>query len=387
MKKLIAFTLVAALVSLPLVAESYTYHSLVPKTAKSMAMGGVFSSVPTAEFSFFGNPADFASQDATLIFPSIDVWGYVRPTTTNIQNVINASSNTSDLITTAFGLMAENGGTGLGASAGTGFAGKGFGLGAFITTDEGVDGENPAVASVSSETEATAVIGLGFPIDLGILHLQVGGDLRPFYRVSVCGDNMSDISLASILAAYSSGQDIASSIYTYSVLGAALDVGATAGMGPFTFGMSVRDIAPSYTITKTTATSFFDQLSAGSLPTGSSSGTASYLPDIAAGVSFDPKWNLVNPALYCELKDPISVFSASGASLGSALNLLHVGADVTLLKFISVRGGLNRGWASLGAGVRLLFVEANVAVFSEELGSLPGDKPRSGFTAQAAIRF
>jgi hypothetical protein len=132
---------------------------------------------------------------------------------------------------------------------------------------------------------------------------------------------------------------------------------------------------------------FANSLSSGSVPKGSSAGYAAFYPNIAAGVSFDPNWKILNPALYLELEDPIGVFSDPDANFGSVLNLFHVGADVSLLKILSVRGGLSRGWASLGAGVHLLFIEANAAVFTEELGALPGDKPRSGFTVEAAIRF
>ena len=73
--------------------------------------------------------------------------------------------------------------------------------------------------------------------------------------------------------------------------------------------------------------------------------------------------------------------------IGSALDLLHAGAEVRLLSFITLRGGINRGWLSAGAGVRLIFIDLNFAVFTEELGALPGDDPRSGVALQAAIRF
>jgi hypothetical protein len=382
----LAAALAVASASMSLAAEQTVYSSLVPKTAKSMAMGGVFSAVPTAEFSFFGNPAAFASKKLSFAIPSINVWGYLRPTVDNIQSVVDATSDTNALLTTVMGLVAENGGTGFGASIGSGFAGKGFALGLFTTTDETVNGANAAVASVGSATEATAIVGFGFPINLGDLRFQVGGDLRPFYRVDFLGADKTEISLASVLASMDGG-NATDSLYAYSVAGVAADIGATLALGSLTFGMSVRDIAPQYSIAKASLTEFANRLSSGSLPKGSSAGTALFYPNISAGVAFDPKWKILNPALYLELEDPIGVFSDPDANFGSVLNLFHVGADVTLFKILSVRGGLSRGWASLGAGVDLLFLEANAAVFTEELGALPGDKPRSGFTVEAAVRF
>jgi hypothetical protein len=37
--------------------------------------------------------------------------------------------------------------------------------------------------------------------------------------------------------------------------------------------------------------------------------------------------------------------------------------------------------------LKLLFLDIDAAVFTEELGALPGDNPRSGLALQAAIRF
>jgi len=69
------------------------------------------------------------------------------------------------------------------------------------------------------------------------------------------------------------------------------------------------------------------------------------------------------------------------------LNLTHMGAEVQFLRILSLRAGLNRGWVSVGCGLDLLFLDLDAAVFTEELGELPGDLPRSGFSFSAAIRF
>jgi hypothetical protein len=366
----------------PLVADSIVYSSLVPKTAKSMAMGGVFSSVPTAEFSFFGNPAAFASNDATFFFPSIDMWGYVRPTVSNITALANSASDRNSLLSTAFGLMAQNGGTGAGLSAGLGYAGKGFALGFFATSDEAAYGTSAVSATLDSESELTGIVGLGFPIDLGFMHLSIGGDFRPFYRVDCY--QADGQTLANLVTA----GDPWSSLYAASFFGAAVDLGATLEFGSFTVGLSVRDIAPSYNISYSTLSELQNSLASGNLPSSSgSANTAVFLPDISAGLSWKPKiCNLVEPAFYLELKDPVTVFQ-NYDGIGSALNLVHAGAEVRLLKFIYLRGGINRGWFSAGGGIKLLCFEVNAAVFTEELGALAGDDPRSGFAVEAAIRF
>ncbi|GAB6276304.1 MAG: hypothetical protein SAMD01599839_08440 [Rectinema sp.] len=92
------------------------------------------------------------------------------------------------------------------------------------------------------------------------------------------------------------------------------------------------------------------------------------------------------PSLYAEVDDPISLFSSTDI-MTDVFNSLHAGAQLRLLRFISVRGGLNKGWYSVGAGLDLSFVEIDAAIFTEELGLSPGDKGRSGLSVQAAIRF
>lgn len=380
MKKLLMFVITAVFFASPLLAQaSYIYSSLVPKTAKSMAMGGVFSSVPTAEFSFFGNPAAFAAETATFFLPSVNAWGYMRPTIDNIEALASAAGDNSALRTKAFGLMAENGGTGGGFSVGGGYAGKGLGLGIFATTDAGIYGSSPASATISSETEFTGIVGLGFPLDLGFMRLSVGGDLRPFYRVSLYDPSGHDIAVADLL----DGTDTGDNLLAASFFGAAVDLGATVELGAFTVGLSIRDIAPNYNITWTT----LNALVSGNSSSSASGDKAVFLPDISAGLSWKPQISsLIEPALYLELKDPVAVFR-NYDGIGSALNLFHAGAEVRLLKFIYLRGGLNRGWFSVGGGIRLLCFDMNAAIFTEELGALAGDDPRSGFAVEAAIRF
>ena len=64
-----------------------------------------------------------------------------------------------------------------------------------------------------------------------------------------------------------------------------------------------------------------------------------------------------------------------------------MGAEVKFLSFLSLRAGLNKGWASAGFGLDLLFLEIDGAAFTEELGSHPGDSGRSGIALTAAMHF
>jgi hypothetical protein len=381
MKRILTLAIASLAIASAAFAENVSYSTLVPKTAKSMAMGGVFTAVPTTEFSFFGNPAAFATEKAGLIVPTLDAWAYIRPTGGNLGELSAAQGG--DFLAKVFGLMAQNGGSGGGASAGIGYAGRGLGLGVFFTSDDYIEGTSPAAAVIHSDTQAMAVMGMGIPVHLGALELSIGGDLRPFYRIRLVDSAGQAPALADLLANGSGG------LYSDAFFGAAMDLGASLKLGDFNVGLSIRDIAPSFPIATGTLAELQSSLSSGSLPeTSSAVNNAVLTPALSAGLSWTPRPlpGRIDPALYIELQDPVNVIKQWNG-IGSALNLLHTGAEVTFFKVATLRGGINRGWLSAGAGVKLFFLDLNAAVFTEELGPLPGDHPRSGLSLQAAIRL
>jgi hypothetical protein len=382
MKRLITLLVLLALIGATISAEGTVYPTLTPKNAKSMGMGGVFSSVMTSEFSFFGNPAAFANKKGSFTLLSADTWAYVKPTSANIDTLMAVASGEMSAMSAIPSLMPDNGGVGGGASVGFGFAGKGLGLGVFITTDEYANGRDLPGAKLTSDTEASAVIGIGVPINLGSLRLSVGGDLRPFYRI-----RSDEIGLSDAVAVIDQGQDaMLGALVVNSGFGLAMDLGATLELGSLAFGLSIRDIAPSFPVWSGSGLDLYNYLVKGTLPpTADSADTAVFVPNLTAGFSWKPRFipGLFQPSLYLEIQDPVSVIKEKE----SVYNLLHAGAEIKILNFITLRGGINKGWLSVGAGMKLFFVDLNASVFTEELGTLPGDNPRSGIAVQAAIRF
>jgi hypothetical protein len=385
MKRILLLTIAAlSLASAAFAADNVTYASLVPKTAKSMGLGGVFSSVPTAEFSFFGNPAAFAAPRATLILPTIDAVVYLRPNSANIAR-LSAMTDTKSIIDAGFKLMADNGGTGMGLNVGLGLAGRGLGIGAFLTEDTYVEGTDPSQGVFHTDAQGTAIVGLALPLQLGDLRLAIGGDLRPFYRISFHETALLDVVKPIISSGNGDPTDV---INADAFFGLAMDLGATLQLSSLTVGLSIRDIAPAFPLWSGSLKDLMGNPTIGT-DTANSTASAQFIPNVTLGLSWAPKLipGIIDPAVYFEIQDPVAVFSAKDSGSGTFLNLFHAGAEVKLLSFITLRGGLNRGWMSAGAGVKLLFIDVNASVFTEELGPLPGDKPRSGMAVQAAIRF
>jgi hypothetical protein len=351
-----------------------------------MALGGSFTSIPTAEFSFFGNPAAFAAPKGTLTLISADAWAYVKPTSDNLAVLSEMGKDDSNLAALVGSLMPTNNGIGAGASVGLGYAGKGLGIGVFALSDNWAAGDTVPSAVLVTDTQISAVVGLGIPLEFGdSVRLTIGGDLRPFYRIR------GSTSLSDVLMNMQSEESEENTIPVdlNAGFGLAADLGAHLQLGSLGIGLAIRDIAPPFAVWSGTLDKLIDSLNAGSLPKPEADSTnAVFVPSITAGLSWKPTLlpGIVDPAVYFELQDPVAVFQ-NADGIGTALNLLHLGAEVKVVKIFALRAGLNRGWISLGAGIKLFFLDVNAAVFTEELGALPGDKPRSGFSLSTAIRF
>jgi opacity protein-like surface antigen len=377
MKRTILVAIAIAILASAAFAD-LTYPALAPKNAASMALGGSFTSIPTAEFSFFGNPAAFAAKKGSLTLLSTDAWAYVKPTSDNMAALSGLEDEGSNPAAVAGGLMPTNNGIGGGASFGLGYAGRGLGIGFFAVSDNWAEGDSVPGAVINSDTQVSAVVGLGIPLQLGdSIRLAIGGDLRPFYRVR------SSFPLADAIDGLENITDINAGF------GLAMDLGASLQLGSLGLGLAIRDIAPPFPIWHGDLATLQSSLEQGSLPdAGEGAEKAVFLPSITAGLSWKPKLipGLIDPAVYFELQDPVAVFQ-NAEGLGSMLNLTHLGAEVQFLRILTLRAGLNRGWLSVGGGIDLLFLDVDAAVFTEELGALPGDKPRSGFSFSFAVRF
>lgn len=55
---------------------------------------------------------------------------------------------------------------------------------------------------------------------------------------------------------------------------------------------------------------------------------------------------------------------------------LHFGTELSL-PFIDLRGGINQGYATYGAGISLFFLQLDAAMYTEEVGAYPGQTPQN----------
>ncbi|HUW71137.1 MAG TPA: hypothetical protein VMX33_12975 [bacterium] len=364
-----------------------------PKDARTMAMGGAFVAMSQGYQSLYGNPATYADKTAELTLMSVTPWVYVRPTTDTMalfQNmaasISSGSSSADDVVVPLSDLITDNG-FGGGISAGLGWVGKGLGLGLIGSGEAYVHGDTLLGATGRLDGQISAIVGVGAPLQLGPFRIQIGGDVRPYLRAT------GPIVGTDLLGLMTGEQTDGSSFDAMSLpvdlgFGLAVDLGARIDFGTLaSVGLAVRDISTKQNFSQSTLGDVLDSLGGGALPAGTTTEYPIY-PNVTLGASLSPipvrLRSIVDVTLIAEIQDPVNVYM----DRASIWNVFHAGVETNLLGgLFALRGGINKGWLSLGAGFHLLVMQVNVAVFTEELGPRPGDQPRTGVSVEAAIRF
>lgn len=372
-------------------AAQITEIPFIPLSPTAMAEGG--SSIATAQGydAFFYNPAGFSRGGGDFMLTSVTSWIYARPDQLISQATQLALGTTSPAATFNFiNSQVTSGGFGGGCSFGIGYVRNGFGFGVAFILDSMLYGQT--LLGMTGDLTATLgfIGGLSVPFDIMGMKVHVGGDVRPMIRIHAPITNSNAVTLVNALA---NGGDLAaalSSATAYYGSGIALDLGAIAELGCFSFGLSIRDLGGTYfkyssntfgSVTGTLA-------SQGAFPTGGSVSDKYLIPmDIGVGISFHPELGsikyLVDPRFSADFRNIV------GAVDGSAVvwTLLHAGVEVRLLNMFTLSGGVNQGYLTLGGGVKLVVLYLNIAIFTQELGAHLGDRPSSGMTFNADIRI
>lgn len=402
MRKTLALGIVL-LIAVGAMGFAYDEEPFIPMSPEVMAMGGAFVAAAHGYNSFFYNPAGFAQPGGSLTLGSATVWVYSRPDQL-LNLAMDISQNpTSDItqnledpatftkIVALANQQLTTGGFGVGTSMGIGFAGGGLGLGAVAMMDSYLWG--PSIMGISGYATATVgfIGGLAIPFDLFGIKFTVGGDIRPMVRIHAPLNNKQALSLVGAIINEGDPWAEFQKVPAMHGVGIGLDAGAMANLGGLIFAVTARDIMGTrFTYTDSTVGKIYTSLTTnGDLPDGATVTDEYVIPmDLSAGITFHPDLGgfkfLIDPMVSVDCQDFINVLSGENES---PWKLLHAGAEVTLLSLFAVRAGLNQGYVTAGAGVKLLFLDANFAVFSRELGKSIGDKPSSGMSFEAALRF
>lgn len=373
---------------------TYDEKPIYPLSPEYMAQGGSFVSVAHGYNSFFTNPAGFARPGGSLTLLSANL-GVFADVPTFIDNPDSAMQFLEVDFANIGGVLSLlsphlKNGFGPNATFGVGFAGRGLGLGLILNTDVYMNDTMTADADVTGEL----LVGLAFPIKLGGTTLHLGGDIRPMVRASVKDVGVSQ--LVSLISSFSDETAAAPDISVYHGFGFAIDAGVIWEAGPLLVGASLRDIGSRFVYNVTPSVDFVDFLATNTtLPVAGEASTVAAedvyaIPmSLSVGLGFNPDLGgfkyILDPTLHVEWKE--TFYATPPAVEPSLLTKLHVGAEIKVLSFIKLRAGLNQGYLTAGAGLKLLFLDINAAYFSNELGPVAGSVRSSGVTVEGAIRF
>jgi hypothetical protein len=395
MKRLLAtaFLVFFAVAALP--AADINEIGFSPVIPSLMAQGGAAVATARGWDSFFTNPAGFSRDGGTFTVFEAGTWLYARPDRMIglVQQALTGGMGAGML--TLVNDEITGGGFGVGASTGIAYAAKGLGLGMVIVADSYFWG--PTLLGMSGDVTATVGFmgGMSFPIQAGPFLIHVGGTLRPMVRIHTLLPNAAAIAFFDNV--FTLGQSLFTALgaadAVYGV-GVAMDLGAIAELGWFTLGLSIRDLGGTvfnYSIDDfgTLAAVFGSELR---LPPGSAVTDRYVIPmDVGFGLAFHPAMGTFNkildPTLHVDLTDMVNAISGAVDGSSSIWKMVHLGAELRILRVLSTWAGLNQGYLTFGAGLDLFVLEVNASVFTRELGAFLGDRSSSGFTLEVAFRY
>lgn len=388
MRKILPVALLFLAFSLSLLpAQAILEEPFLPMSPEVIAQGGSFIANATGYNSLFYNPAGFASPKGSLTVLSSTAWVYSNP-----LRLLQAMDNNGDP-QALVGFIEDEitaGGFGVGLSSGVGYVGRGLGLGAVLNLDSYLWG--PTALGAQGDMSATLAFigGLAVPMNFFGAKLILGGDIRPLIRIRVPVDYTT---IFSILDAIQTGGDPLAVLNSAEALygfGFGIDLGAILELGNLKAGVTVRDflgtrLAYNQSLFGDVITSLKET---GGFPSDGTVVADHLIPmDISAGLAYRFNFGsfnrIIDPVLHASISDVIGVIRDQR----SPWALLHIGAEVRLLRFLALRAGLNQGYLTVGGDVRLLFLDLNWALFTREMGRHLGDRPSSGLALEAALRL
>jgi hypothetical protein len=389
-KALRAFAFIMLMLCSVAYATQIAEIPFAPISPVVMGRGG--STVATVQGfdSFFYNPAGLSLGSGGFTTSSTS-WIYSRPDLLISQAAQLALGTTNPTATFNFlSSQVTSGGFGGGSSIGIGYISGGFGLGAAFIIDSQLYGQSMLGCTGDITATLGFMSGLSIPFDLMGIRVHVGGDVRPMIRIHALIPNSSAIALVNAIA---NGGDIAAALSSTPAVygsGIGLDLGLIGEAGWFSFGLSIRDLGgTTFAYSANSFGSVTGNLTMqGSLPAGSSVSDTYTIPmDIGVGFAFHPI--LGSFSHFLDPRISLDFRNINGAINGTTLFLtcIHAGAELEVFNLLVLRAGVNQGYLTAGAGMKLFVFDLNMAVFTQELGEHLGDRPNACITFNADIKI
>ena len=421
MKKIITIVLIALLACCAVFADTidkveYPELDLAfqPTMPKYDAMGQSGLAVPTKLDSFYTNPANLAvKRGLAFTVPSVSLTVYNlqkliadEEAMEIVNKIVDKTAEDEDKINLATKYL-NNLGSGKNAIAkidfGTGVQLGSLGLGTNVQVKIHTLNKGSSLASIYliPEVNVAETLGLGLKIiDTNALSLSLGASVHGVYKAyfkAIGGNKALDF--------VNNSDKIAETLlWDTPVMGGwalPVDAGVTLGLADDSFLIcaTANNLNGTYHMQSFAGAGYLvNSLQEGTIevPEGYENPGESVRFDVETpwelnfGVAFSPNWKLLRPTVTADLVDMLEMcqnFNKDTFRAEDLLLHLNLGAEVELLKIVSARVGINRGYMSVGACVRLLLAEVDLSYGWQEFGAEIGDKPVDSFTVKVVLGY
>ncbi|MAG13955.1 MAG: hypothetical protein CMN78_05110 [Spirochaetales bacterium] len=271
----------------------------------------------------------------------------------------------------------------IGANVGVSLITRGFGLGIFEMVSATFDGDSILSTAGSVETTAAGIIGYAHTFNLRALGLHVGADFRPMYKFK------TPFAPSDLIKGMINGQmpsaDFLLTAPGFVATAFGVDLGAIVELGPLSVGLAIKDL---FNTKYKWQPHNIGAISNGLfLPEGEAISESITPMSINIGASFHPDLGklavLIDPVFHVDIRNV--AFVKEYYEDFDPLELLNVGAQITVLKILNARAGFNGGYFTGGIGAKLLFLEAHVSAVVD--ATTFDEIANFGVSAEVTFRF
>jgi hypothetical protein len=401
-------------------AETIRQNEFRPMSPEIMGQGGSYTAVAEGYNSLFTNPAGLATRtDPEITVPAYSIWVHSRPDLLLATlgalggQDVNADAGDGEELTRDE-LILQNlkeqfttNGFGVGTALGFGYTGNRIGIGMNVAVDSYLYGNTfPLGLEGEVTSQFTLAFGYAHPFRIGPVDLALGGTLRPNLRITSLVGSDTAADLITQFTGVETGEsgdeedeEILDALSALNGWGVALDTGIIARYHPFAIGIQARNLFnTNMQYSRNSFADVLDALGSGGLPSAAQEGDPEYVSDryiIPTELSFGAAWQpdlgeigfVVDPELHVELTDPFGYTDLDQDRPDSFWTRVHIGTELTFLRFFDLRFGINQGYFTMGTGMELMFLDIQFALYSQEFGRYPGDQQVGGAALEFALRF
>lgn len=382
-RALIGVLLCSACFSGIITAADYKYTAVKPEivSPRLSAMGGANPALTTAGLDTLStNPAALAyvEKEVRILGLSAELSGQFL----DIPGILDAEDPTDAMIQS----VRDNDGVYFGGNVtgpiSFGIMNKNFAFGVFNRTYLSADVASITSGEITGGEEILITGGYGVTLlDIGAHELSVGIQLKGFYQFAMYESG----TIASIVETMNNfdinGQPLSSTI------GFGFDLGLLYRLGEsFSVGVTCRDV---YTPIFYSIYGSFDDFTDGKKQDGTSTNYDTLDRDLSLGVAWTApiprSWKaLTGFTVAAGYDDFLSL--AEEVHQNPVLNFTF-GAEIVFFNILHLRAGINECYPAAGLGLDLKIIQLDMAVYGQELGLEPGDRPLYNMALGLTIGF